>query len=55
METSAMYGLGKLLNHNCISLNVAIMNRVKKVFSNNMDAAVEKLIQKGLEIILNIP
>lgn len=51
METSAIYGLGKLLGHQCLSLNVVIANRVKKEFSKNSKAAVEKLIVKALEII----
>lgn len=51
METSAIYGLGKLLGHQCLSLNVVIANRVRKEFSKNGKAAVEKLIEKALEII----
>ena len=34
METSAIYGLGKLLGHNCLSLNAIVANRVKKEFSS---------------------
>jgi uridine phosphorylase len=51
METSAIYGLGKLLGHQCLSLNVVIANRVIKKFSKDGKAAVEKLIVKALEII----
>ncbi len=51
METSAIYGLGKLLGHNCLSLNAVIANRVRKEFSKNGKAAVESLIVKALEII----
>ena len=51
METSAIYGLGKLLGHNCLSLNVVIANRVRKEFSKDGKAAVENLILKALEII----
>lgn len=51
METSALYGLGKLLGHHCLSLNVVIANRIKKEFSKDSKAAVEKLIVKALEII----
>jgi uridine phosphorylase len=50
METSAIYGLGKLLGHNCLALNVIVANRVKKEFSKDGKAAVEKLIQKFIEI-----
>ncbi len=51
METSAIYGLGKLLGHHCLSLNAVIANRVLKEFSKNGKAAVEKLIVKALDII----
>jgi len=51
METSAIYGLSKLLGHNCLSLNAVIANRVKKEFSKDGKAAVESLIVKVLEIV----
>ncbi len=51
METSAIYGLGKLLNHNCLSLNAVVANRVNKEFSKDGKAAVENLIVKSLNII----
>lgn len=51
METSAIYGLGKLLNHNCLSLNAVIANRVNKEFSKDGKTAVENLIIKSLTII----
>ncbi len=49
METSAIYGLGKLLGHNCLAVNAIVANRVKKEFSKDGKAAVEKLILKFLE------
>ncbi|WP_332737471.1 nucleoside phosphorylase [Flavihumibacter sp.] len=54
METSAIYGLGRLLGHHCLSLNAIVANRVSKEFSKDGQAAVEKLIQKSLEIIAAI-
>ena len=51
METSAIYGLGRLLGHNCLSLNAVIVNRVRKEFSKDSKAAVENLIVKVLEIV----
>lgn len=51
METSAIYGLGKLLGHQCLSVNAIIANRVVKQFSNDSKAAVEKLIVKSLSIL----
>jgi uridine phosphorylase len=50
METSAIYGLGKLLGHNCLALNAIVANRVKKQFSKDGKAAVENLIKKFLGI-----
>ena len=51
METSAIYGLGKLLGHQCLSLNAIVANRINKTFSKDGNAAVENLIQKALSII----
>ena len=51
METSAIYGLSRLLGHNCLSLNAVIANRVRKDFSKDGKAAVESLIIKVLEIV----
>ena len=51
METSAIYGLSRLLGHNCLSLNAVIANRVSKEFSKDGKAAVEKLIIRVLEIV----
>jgi uridine phosphorylase len=54
METSAIYGLGKLLGHQCVSLNAVVANRVTKTFSKDGTAAVESLIVKALGIIERI-
>ena len=54
METSAIYGLGKLLGHHCLSINVIVANRVRKEFSKDGAAAVEKLIGTCLGIIEGI-
>lgn len=50
METSAIYGLGKLLGHNCLAINAIVANRVRKEFSKDGKAAVENLIIKFIEI-----
>lgn len=54
METSAIYGLGKLLGHHCLSLNAIVANRISKTFSKDGNAAVENLIKRGLEIIAKL-
>lgn len=51
METSALYGLSKLLGHHCLSLSAIVANRVKKEFSKDGGAAVENLIVKSLDLI----
>jgi uridine phosphorylase len=51
METSAIYGLGKLMGHECLSINVIIANRVVKEFSKDSEAAVKKMIEKSLEAL----
>jgi len=51
METSAIYSLGKLLGHHCLSLNVVVANRIKKEFSKDAASAVNSLIKKVLNII----
>jgi uridine phosphorylase len=54
METSAIYGMGRLLGHQCLSLNVIVANRIKKTFSKDSKAAVHRLIETSLEIIEKI-
>ncbi len=51
METSAIYGLGKILNHYCLSLNAIVANRVLQTFSKDGSKVVENLIAKALEIL----
>ena len=48
METSAIYGLGKLMGHNCLSLNAIIANRANGTFSADPYKAVDALIQYAL-------
>jgi uridine phosphorylase len=51
METSAIYGLGRLLGHHCLSLSAIVANRVRNEFSKDGQAAVELLISQSLEIV----
>jgi uridine phosphorylase len=51
METSAIYGMCKILGHNCLSLNAIVANRITKEFSKDSLAAIDKLILKVLETI----
>lgn len=54
METSAIYGLGSLMGHHCLSLNVIVANRVSKTFSKDGAMAVENLIKHSLSILATI-
>ena len=44
METSAIYGLCKLLGHNACSMNAIIANRANGTFSKDYNKVVEDLI-----------
>lgn len=49
METSALYGLGRGLGHNCLTVCVLVANRINKDFSEDYKPQVERLIQTVLE------
>lgn len=51
METSAIYGLGKLMGHECMSVNAIVANRVVQEFSADGNAAVERLIKQALDVL----
>ena len=51
METSAIYGMGKVLGHQCLSLSAIVANRISQEFSKDGNAVVERLIKASLEII----
>ena len=54
METAAIYGLGKMLGHHCLSLSAIVANRIHKNFSKDPNAAMEKLIERTLGVLSNI-
>lgn len=49
METGAIYGLGKLMGHECLSLNAIIANRATGTFSSDPYKAVDGLIEYALD------
>jgi uridine phosphorylase len=49
METAAIYGLGKLLGHETLSLNAIIANRATGTFSEDPYKAVDALIAYTLK------
>jgi uridine phosphorylase len=54
METSAIYGLAKLLGHNACSMNAIIANRANMTFSADPYIPVDGLIKYTLERLLLI-
>jgi uridine phosphorylase len=53
METSAIYGMGRILGHQCLSLSAIVANRISKEFSSDGNKAVEQLITTALRIIVD--
>ncbi len=49
METSAIYGLSKLLGHNACSMNAIIANRANGTFSKDYQKVIEQLINYTLD------
>ena len=49
METGAIYGLGLLMGHQCLSLNAIIANRASGTFSSDPYKAVDALIAYTLD------
>jgi len=49
METSAIYGLSKLMGHRALSLNTIVANREAGTFSQDPYSAIDKMIQFALE------
>ena len=49
METSAIYGLSKLLGHRAVSMNAIVANRAKGTFSKDSKATIKGLIQYTLQ------
>jgi uridine phosphorylase len=54
METAAIYGLGKLLGHHCLSVSAIVANRIEQQFSKNGQAAVASLIEKTLGVVAGL-
>lgn len=51
METSAIFGLGRVLGHKCLAVNTIVANRVQKTFTQDGKRSVENMIKKSLEIL----
>lgn len=53
METSAIYGLSKLLGHKAVSMNAIIANRANGTFSQNPGKIVADLIKYTLDKLVD--
>jgi uridine phosphorylase len=54
METSAIFGLGKVFGHRCLAVNAIVANRINKTFTKDGKQSVENMIKKSLEIVEGI-
>ncbi len=52
METSAIYGLSRLLGHKAVSMNAIIANRANLTFSRDPYKAVDNLIEYTLNRLI---
>jgi uridine phosphorylase len=51
METAGIYGMGKILNHHCLSISAIVDNRITRQFTRDSQATVNDMILKTLEIV----
>jgi uridine phosphorylase len=52
METSALYGLGKALGHNCLTACLIVANRVNKTFLTDYKSVMLDNIEKILDKVV---
>lgn len=49
MESSALYGLGKMMGHNCLTICTVVANRVTEKFATDYHPYIKKLVLNTLE------
>jgi len=54
METAGLYGLGKLMGHQLLSLNAIMANRITGEFSKDATTTMNKLISTTLETLTTV-
>ena len=52
METSALYGMARVLGHHAISVSAVLANRLQETFSTQAHQTINNLIEKVIEIII---
>jgi len=55
METAAIFGMGRLLGHRCISLATVVANRCLGTFCDSLSKPINNMIDKGLAWAANLP
>jgi uridine phosphorylase len=55
METSALYGLSRMLGHNALTVCAIVANRVEKKYSKDYHPVIESLIVNVLEKLVSLP
>ncbi len=53
METSALFGLSKMLGHKAVTVCAIVANRLRQEFSNDYHKNIEKLISKLLDVLIS--
>jgi uridine phosphorylase len=54
METAGIYGLGRVLGHDCLSISAIVANRIRQEFTKDGALVVANLIKQSLAIIEKI-
>ncbi len=54
METSALFGLSRLLGHQAVAVNTILANRATGAFTKRYKASVRDMIVKALEMIVQL-
>ncbi len=54
METAGIYGMGRVLDHDCLSISNIVANRIRQEFSKDAATAMDRMITQSLEIIATL-
>lgn len=55
MESSAIYGLGRILNHRCLSTSVILANRMQNTFVSDADKVISSFIETMMAQLADLP
>jgi uridine phosphorylase len=51
METAGIYSLGKVMGHQCLSVNAILANRITQNFSAKPKQIIDRMIEQMLEVV----